>query len=440
MRYVGVQTFGGGLDLGLAQAGLELVHRAEQKGGFGLAQCDANRHLLGQDWTMEAGEPASWVPFDDIQLVASLPPCSGFSLMSIRAGNTGGGRADYRGEHAPVNSCMWATMEYAARVNGGIGPDLVVMESVQGAGKDTPKGGARLMRQLRDHLENLTKSQYDMTHLFHNAASVGGCSIRRRYFLVLHRIPFGIESPHIERVPTLNEAIGDLAVSGDNWKDTYTAEPNFWTKPRRNRGAFTTGMQTFEHTGREVRHFERVNGILGAGDWGPGEQMIDVAHRYFDEHGDFPPGWGEQAQATALRTNWQGGVYQPQRWRGDKTGRVLAGNGMSCIIHPFLDRTLTFREAARIVGFPDDWNLDTYTTNPGVFGKAVTVPCGRWVGEWARRALDGDPGKWFGTEIGDREYKLDVTNDFKAVYDERTGEARDSRSDALKKEMAGRPA
>jgi hypothetical protein len=170
--------------------------------------------------------------------------------------------------------------------------------------------------------------------------------------------------------------------------------------------------------------------------------MIDVVKRFFDRTGNFPPGWSETAQATAHRTNWQGGVYQPQRWRGDKTGRVLAGNGLSCIIHPTLNRSLTYREAARIVGFPDNWQLETYTTSGGqaVFGKAVTVPAGKWIAGWVKRAVEGDPGAWTGSEFGDRERVINVTNDHKRVYDEKTGEQRDSRTEALKKEMAARPA
>jgi hypothetical protein len=44
------------------------------------------------------------------------------------------------------------------------------------------------------------------------------------------------------------------------------------------------------------------------------------------------------------------------------------------------------------------------------WGKGITVDCGRWIGDWIKRALDGEPGSYVGAEIGDREYDIDVTN------------------------------
>lgn len=444
-KYVGCQTFGGGLDLGLVQSGLELQRRYEQKGGFGIAQCDANRELLGKKWDYQIGMPAEWEPLNDISVVASLPPCSGFSLMSVRAGNAGGGRKDYRGADAPVNSCMWITMELAARVNDGLGPTIVVMESVQGAGKDTPKGGHSLMLALRNHLEELTGEQYTLTHTFHNAASVGGCSVRRRYFLVLSKVPFGIETPLLKHgVPTIEMAIGDLDLPIEEWGPlAYARSATSWAAPYRNKSGEVDGLMTYgDKTGRELGHFSRVAAALSTGEWAPGQQMVDVIKRHYDATGgQFPEGWDAKAQATCLRTDFQGGVYQPQRWKREKIGRVLAGNGLTCIIHPWQDRTLTYREAARIMGFPDAWQLDSYTQGGGqaVYGKAVTVPCGRWVGGWIKRALDGSPGEWRGDLIGDREYKLDVSNDFKRYRSEKDGSEGDSRSVALTKEIDARP-
>jgi len=440
MRYVGVQTFGGGLDLGLVQSGWELVHRAEQQGGFGLAECDNNRHLLGADWTLESGPPAGWQAFNDIDAVFSLPPCSGFSLMSIRAGTPGpGGGKDYRGIHAPVNSCMWATIEYAARTNGGDGPQIVAFESVQGAGRDTAKGGLPLMRMLRTRLEELTGHEYHLTHVFHNAASLGGASIRPRYFFVASRVPFGVETPRIERVPTLRESIGDLDVDTSQWGPTEYAEPaNFWTASRRNVYGKVDGNMTQTLTGR---YAHLVAGALESG-WQPGEQLINVAQRQYEGDGSWPSGWDEREQERSIRTNFQGGVYQPGRMRPERACRVLSGGALTGYIHPWRDRTFTYREVARIMGFPDAWNVDTYTQSGHgpVFGKAVTVQCGVWLGGWAKRAIEGDPGKWSGKPTGERETTINTTSDHKAVYNERTGAWEDSRSVALRKEMESRPA
>jgi site-specific DNA-cytosine methylase len=194
---------------------------------------------------------------------------------------------------------------------------------------------------------------------------------------------------------------------------------------------------------KEQAHMGRVNGVLNLpGGWPVGKQMVNVVEAYHKETGLWPEGWSESACATVVRTNFQGGAYQPSRWSPDKTGHVLAGNAMSTVIHPWLDRTLTHREVARVMGFPDTWRLETYTDKGGnaVYGKGVTVDCGRWIGYWVRRALEGNPGAWQGEPTGEREFTVNVSNDFKRAYNERTGEHGDFRSVALQKEMAGRPA
>lgn len=443
MRYVACQTFGGGMDVGLRQAGLEMIHHVEQKGGFGLAECENNRHVLDSGWTSQAGTPDTWEPFNNIDAVIGLPPCSGFSLMSIRVGVKGKGnnakRTDWRGVDAPVNACMWALVDYAARQNGGNGPPLVAFESVQGAGRDTPKGGLSLMRQLRARLEDRTGKSYHLTHLFHNAASLGGASIRPRYFFVASAIPFGITSPVIDRVPSLRESIGDLDLPTGDWGPVKYAEgANWWTQNKRNVVGLVDGVMTKNLSGR---YSNQIEGALELG-WRPGEQMIDVVRRNYELTGDFPALWDDRDRDRALRTNFQGGVYQPGRFRPERASRVLSGGCLTAVVHPWRDRMLTYREVARIMGFPDSWNVDTYTQSghEAVFGKAVTVQSGRALGGWLKNALDGSPGAWTGAPLGERESVIQTTGDHKRVYNERTGEYGDFRSEAAKKEMASRPA
>lgn len=73
--YISCQSFAGGLDVGVTQAGWQLIHKIEQRGGFGLKNCLANRHILGQEWSHQACDPAEWevMPTD---AVFANPPCS----------------------------------------------------------------------------------------------------------------------------------------------------------------------------------------------------------------------------------------------------------------------------------------------------------------------------------------------------------------------------
>jgi len=52
------------------------------------------------------------------------------------------------------------------------------------------------------------------------------------------------------------------------------------------------------------------------------------------------------------------------------------------------------------------------------WGKGITVDCGRWIGEWARRAIEGDTSDHRGEEIGEREWLLNYTHAHKKVWHE----------------------
>lgn len=77
MTYVfsSCQTFAGGFDMGMTQAGLKMVGKVENVGGFGVENLEANRHLLGDAWTAQVGPPEGWevVP---AHVVIGNPPCS----------------------------------------------------------------------------------------------------------------------------------------------------------------------------------------------------------------------------------------------------------------------------------------------------------------------------------------------------------------------------
>lgn len=75
LKAIDCMSFAGGFTLGMVQAGFKLVGKREMKGGFGVANCEANRHLLGYDWQAQACDPKDWqvVP---AEVVFGNPPCS----------------------------------------------------------------------------------------------------------------------------------------------------------------------------------------------------------------------------------------------------------------------------------------------------------------------------------------------------------------------------
>jgi len=395
-RAVDCQGYAGGFTLGMVQAGFKLVGKREMKGGFGVANCEVNRHLLGHSWQTETSAPHEWSVVD-ADVVFGNPPCSGWSAMSAK---------HFRGGASPVLSCTYALVDYASRVM----PQVVVFESVQQA--FTHRDGLPTMRALRSHLEGATNERWDLYHVLHNAYAVGGGAFRKRYFWVASRIPFGVSYVHPTRLPLLMDVIGDLAGLPQSWQpQPYDTQwPHPWAEARRSATSHVDGHRAVDNP-----LTRRVADLLAAVDWYPGDHLATVAKRYFDKFGRLPTSWAA-TEAKHVANDWFMGYTTPIRWKGDEPARVITGGSLYTVVHPTLNRTITHREAARILGFPDDWLLAPLKDTPGLaatHGKGITVDCGRWIGYWISEALHGRPGDFGGTQLGDREFVIDVTNGHK---------------------------
>lgn len=397
MRFVDCNGLGGGMALGIIEAGFTLTHKCGDL-DLGSINMDANRHITGWEWEFEKSpDPRDWYVPDDVDVVAGSPPCSGFSTLS---------RADFRGSDSAANKHMHSFVEYAARVK----PKIAVFESVQhafGTGRD-------LMQALRDKIETISGYQYDLTHLMHNSASNGGAANRPRYFWVAHRVPFGVEYPKPEVVPTFLESIGDLRGLAQTWESQpYRYPETWWSTRRRNPNGTVDG-----HMGRNhLTHAKRIQALLDAldGEWPQGWREQDAVKHIYDKYGTLPDIWKTQ-QDRLVNRNFDMGFNQMMRWPADRPCRVITGGALGQAMHPTENRLLTNREAARIQGFPDYWNLWPLRNERGlhrIWGKGVPLDSSRWLGYWMKRALDGDPGTMIGAPIGDRERLLQVDKGFK---------------------------
>lgn len=397
LKAVDAMSFAGGFTCGMVQAGLTLVGKREMKGGFGVANCEANRHILGYDWKAEATDPKHWSVVS-ADVVFGNPPCSGFSAMSHR---------EFRGAESKINKCMWDFVEYTARVM----PKIAVFESVQQA--FNRPDGHDLMIRLRKHLETLTGEKWALYHIKHNAYSVGGAAQRKRYFWLVSRIPFGVSIPKLRRLPLLNDVIGDLANLGDTWSaQPYRAPATWWADARRSESGFVDGHVTIKSP-----IVGRIKDLMAKVDWAPKEHVQEICRRYYEQEGELPESW-KSTEKKLIDNDFFQGFTTPVRWSGNEPARVITGGGLITTIHPFEQRTITHREAARILGFPDDWRilpLRKVTGLSATWGKGITVDCGRWVGTQIRHALLDDPASYTGEEIGERERLIDCTTSWKQV-------------------------
>jgi len=389
--------FAGGFTLGVTQAGFQLVGKRELKGGFGVPNCEANRELLGYQWRAEVGSAETWtVPVGGAELVFGNPPCSGFSVMSAK---------HFRGANSPINACMWHFVEYVARVM----PQIAIFESVQMA--RTRPDGLELMRALHHDLETRTGQQWDLHHVRHNAYALGGAAQRRRYFWVVSRVPFGVERFPLRGLPTLNETIQDLDGLALTWSEQpYRRPATWWSEDRRSPTGAVDGHVTVKNP-----LTRRIDDLIKTVGWPDGRSIADVARTYYEKHSRLPDSFAATAEKI-IKNDFNMGFTTPIRWTGTNPARVITGGSLLTAIHPFLDRTLTHREAARVMGFPDDWRLWPLRNQSGLLmthGKGITVDCGRWIATWARSALDDQPGEIRGVEIGEREYDVNLTHAYR---------------------------
>jgi site-specific DNA-cytosine methylase len=410
--------FAGGFTLGVVKSGFELVGKRELPGGFGVANCEVNRHLLGNRWVAEVGEDVSWSPVA-ADLVFGNPPCSGFSVMTDKK---------FRGEDSPINHCMWSFAEYAARCR----PQVAVFESVRSAFKM----GGGLMRRLRARLEERTGLRYDLHHVLHDAYDLGGAARRPRYFWVASQVPFGVEFPRLARRPTLLDVIGDVQDAALTWTaQPYRTPPSWWSKDARSDAGWFDGHITKE-TPYARRALDLDDFLAADGGWPAGMGIAQVAKMAYERHGHLPPSW--DGLLPKLQENgWQMGFTTAVRWRPHDPGRVITGSALVMVLHPTRSRMITYREAARVMGFPDDWvirPLRRASSMHMTWGKGITVQCGEWVGGWVNAALDGAPGTYRGEQIGDREWLVDPKVYFASTrrtwYDRSNGSATTTRRNA----------
>lgn len=398
--FIDVQGLAGAWTLGTVQAGFDLVGRRSLPGGFGDIAVEHNRHLLPGDWEQQTGQWETWEPLE-AAYVCGTPPCSGFSLLNTSKGKNA------RGADSIINDCMKALVRYSALCKGtdGLpGPQIVSFESVQGAFSQ----GRELMQSLRAMMEEDTGQAYTLTHVKMSGSAVGSAQYRHRYYFVIHRIPFGVNTPEKKPVVTYRDAIGDLIGADFVWEhQPYPAPPTWWSSDKRDADR---GLDCHIHptSGKFVELVQELEPI-----WQPGESVQEPVKRL----GRKPTAVKEKRYTHGADQPLAGWTW-PRRIDPRKPGYVITGGGILSFVHWAEPRFLTVREISRLMGYPDTWRWD-YASSPMqaslLIGKCCPVQSGKWISEAVRDALDGEPqpGDSNTKLIGEREYLHDSTNVYK---------------------------
>jgi site-specific DNA-cytosine methylase len=331
-----------------------------------------------------------------------------------------------------INDCMWHTFEYAAFAT----PQIVIMESVQQAYSK----GAALMRRLVGYLNGKTGMDYKLTHVLQDNLSVGGGARRPRYFLVASRVPFFVKIPELGHVPSLEDVIGDLSSAPLQWSPQHLpSPPTWWSAGRRTPSDHTDG-----HIMHENAHERRIMSLMtdpyGAPGivWMPGMNDLQMLQQYWTRFGKLPPEWdypslrrdedGTRIPKSELlvksefeRKGFSGVVG----WDPAKPGRVFTGAGPGQSVNVIAQRLFTYREVARVMGFPDSLMIapmkDTRLMH-AFWGKQTSVDPARWICEAARDSISGITDGGVQGELdehGDRV--INITHLWKPVWRKQHG-------------------
>lgn len=344
---------GGGLNLGLEQAGFKAVFASDAwkpaAETFRLNRADTPFHH-GDVRHLTPSLVARLARGQEIDLVAGGPPCQGFSTLGDQM------------QGDPRNSLF----EAFARVVKWTYPKCVLIENTSYL---RGQYAGRYEQEIRSTLSALGYEVFVETL---NAADFGTPQIRRRAFFLATRVPLPFAWPRPSHAPVAGRGLAAYRTVGESIMDLAGAD----------------GAQASNHVA--LRHGERVI----------------ARYRLIPEGGRMPP---PQELPPEIRRRNFGNTYK--RLHRQRPALTLVPGNNAFPVHPTLDRSLTAREAARLQGFPDDYVfVGSRSEQCKLVGNAVPVLLAGSLGESIVDHLSGTvaPGVNPGERLSLRRSKTRV--------------------------------
>ncbi len=292
---------------------------------------------------------------EDIDVIIGGPPCQGFSTLGKRFIDD------------PRNKLF---KEYVRIVND-IKPKFFVMENVSGI-LSMEKG-----KVLQNIIKSFNDIGYKLEYKLLNAAEYGVPQQRERTIFIGTRLNVDIIYPQkthsltgeigLKKVLTLWDAIGDLPQSDTEEITQYSQSPiNSYQKLMRKNSKFIKNHKPPIHNDKAYKMMKYIP--EGKSAW----EIKEIP-------GELRPksGYGN----TYARLN--------SKEPGMTITRNFACISSSRCIHPFLNRGLTAREAARIQSYPDDYIFKGTKTDIHIqIGNSVPPILGEKIADAIKEMLD----------------------------------------------------
>jgi len=361
----------GGLSEGFRQAGYTVVAGNDVDVAAGATYRTTHpdsQFILGpiQDVKIDLLCEAGGVRPGELDVLLGGPPCQAYSVYNHA-----------RGMHDARASLF---REYL-RIVKGMNPKWVVLENVTGI---TSIAGGAVVQSIKEELRNLG---YDVEYRILRTEEYGVPQERRRIVFIGNRLgcpilfpksTHGCEGSGLAPFTSIWDAIGDLPPlnNGEKGKEArYATNPSHWFQSYAREGA---GEIVFNHDAPRLStvNVARMHHIPIGGSW------RDIPNDLLPE-----------------------GMKRAKRSDHTKRYGRMRPDGLSCTvltkcdvhwgayIHPYQDRAISVREAARIQSFPDTFVFQGSRTEQYIqVGNAVPPLLGKCIAEAVQTSMNKTSG------------------------------------------------
>lgn len=320
MQAIDLFSGAGGMSIGAEMAGISVKYAVELD--LYAAQTFANNHkktkLFNRDVRQIKSSDFENLNHNEPKIIFGGPPCQGFSTSNQKN----------RDLNNPNN---WLYKEYIRLVNE-VRPDWVVFENVKGL-IETENGYF-----LDAVLKGFKELGYTTNHFVLNSADFGVPQKRNRLFIVasLHGVEVASPTPSTKKYVTVKEAIEDLPeIENGNKEDTQAySKPSISKYAKRMRGRTNLCANNLV-TYNAPNVLERYSHIPQGGNW------ESIPKQLMENYAD----------VSRCHT----GIYR--RLKEDEPSVVIGNYRKNMLVHPWKDRGLSVREAARLQSIPDKFRF-----------------------------------------------------------------------------------
>lgn len=350
-----MHVFGGGMLIGFQNAGFNVVADLETFTAF---QESVTKNRPDVDYRLHPDGDFDYADLKGLPLLFGNPRCSGFSC--VNAGIPG--KHGHDAEQTIDLRQFW-------KATKDLQPQVAIWESVQQASSV----GRPLLNTMYDDLK---QHGYRFAEILFNNKDIGVPQHRKRFFGVFYKndLNFNVSIPKSQPV-CVRSFLEDLAsVPADILPSRNMARRMCDDKVF----GYVNGKPVYNHISFPFSTDEDpLISLLGPGDslYELTDQQLAVSPKMLDK------------RKSGKGFSWA----PPQRLKWDGLSRVIYSRSFT-YVHPSLNRSLTIREAARLMGFPDEWIL--WGTHPFVqIGNGVSVTVASWIAGEVLNCLKGSYGK-----------------------------------------------